>query len=77
MTAKSLGLPWSLEQIHLHLQKKDLTELDFEEEIAKIEEEEQLSIGSSNPDDLEDGDPNNPDDPNEPANDDDPVDDSA
>lgn len=39
MTAKSLGLPLSLESIHRKLQEKDYTELEFEEEMAKIEAE--------------------------------------
>jgi len=39
MTAKQLGLPWSKESIHRKLQEKDLTEMEFEEEMAAIEAE--------------------------------------
>jgi len=45
MTAKRLGLPLSLESIHRKLQEKDLTELEFEEEVGKIEEETDLAGG--------------------------------
>jgi hypothetical protein len=40
MTAKSLGLPLSLESIHRKLQEKDYTEMEFEEEMTLIEAEE-------------------------------------
>lgn len=39
MTAKTLGLPLSLESIHRKLQEKDYTELEFEEEMGMIEAE--------------------------------------
>lgn len=45
MTAKSLGLPLSLESIHRKLQEKDYTEMEFDEEMALIAEEEPTSGG--------------------------------
>lgn len=39
MTAKSLGLPLSLQSIHRKLQEKDFTEMEFEEEMDVIAEE--------------------------------------
>lgn len=39
MSAKALGLPWSKQSIHRKLQEKDLTEMEFEEEMAAIEAE--------------------------------------
>jgi len=39
MTAKSLGAPISKRTIHLNMQNKGLTELNYEEELAAIEEE--------------------------------------
>jgi len=56
VTAKNSGAPLSYETIHLWLQNKDVTELDFDEEIAKIEEEEDLVLGSMNSKDLVDDD---------------------
>jgi hypothetical protein len=41
MTAKSLGLPWSLESMHERMQARGLTDLTFEEEVAKMEKEAQ------------------------------------
>ncbi len=41
MQARRLGAPLSLKMIHRLMQKRDLTNLDFEEEIALIEEEQQ------------------------------------
>lgn len=65
ITAKNSGAPLAYETIHLWLQDQDVTDLDFEEELAKIEEEDELAIGSLNPtnlagdvtDDDEDDDP--------------------
>lgn len=55
IAAKNAGLPLSLESIHTLMQEKDFTSFDFDEELAKIEEEgEGLSFGSQNPEDLED-----------------------
>jgi hypothetical protein len=45
MTAKSLGLPLSLESIHRKLQEKDYTEMEFEEEMTLIEAEEPIAGG--------------------------------
>lgn len=42
MTAKNLGAPISLESIHRLLKKRGMTDLDFETEIAEIEEEPPL-----------------------------------
>lgn len=57
ITAKNSGAPISYETIHKWLQNKDITELDFEEEIRKIDEEDSnLSLGTSNPEDLEEDD---------------------
>lgn len=53
ISAKNMGAPISRETIHLWLQNKDVTDLDFEEELGKIEEEEPMP-GSTNPEDLED-----------------------
>ena len=39
MSAKALGLPWSKESIHRKLQEKDFTEMEFEDEMAAIEQE--------------------------------------
>jgi len=39
MSAKALGLPWSKESIHRKLQEKDFTEMEYEDEIAAIEDE--------------------------------------
>jgi hypothetical protein len=40
MNAKRLGAPISMETVHRYLKEKDLTVLEFEEELRKIEEEE-------------------------------------
>ncbi|AAT69536.1 62 kDa structural protein [Alphaproteobacteria phage PhiJL001] len=57
MAAKNVGAPISYETIHMWLQNMDVTELDFEEEIRKIQEEDaSLDLGMSNPDDLEEDD---------------------
>lgn len=52
VSARNLGAPISMETIHLWLQAKDVTDLDFEEEVAKIGEEELLGIGSQSSEDL-------------------------
>ena len=54
ITAKNSGAPIALRTIHTWLQNRDVTDLDFEEEVAMIEEEEDLALGSSNPEDLVD-----------------------
>lgn len=73
VSAKNAGAPISLETIHAIMREKDFTELDFEDELAKIEEEETLGMGATDPNDLP-NDPNNPDpnDPNAPDPEDDP-----
>lgn len=48
MTAKQLGAPISLKSIHRIMKKRDLTEMEFEDEVAEIEDEAQLALG--NPD---------------------------
>jgi hypothetical protein len=55
MAAKSMGAPFALQSIHKIMQEKDLTELDFEEELALIAGEEPLT-GSTNPEGPEDDD---------------------
>ena len=40
MTAKTMGAPISLRTIHNTMKEKDMTELEFEEELAEIESEE-------------------------------------
>ena len=52
MAARSTGAPISLQTIHTWLKSKDFTELDFEEEIDRIEAESELSLGAT-----EDGSP--------------------
>lgn len=42
MTAKSLGAPFSLKSIHELMRAKDLTQLEFDEEIREIEAEGEL-----------------------------------
>lgn len=67
MQAKAMGAPLSIQSIHDLLREKEMTELDFDDEMALIEEEDPLSGGASNdnssgnnaPDD--DGDPEDPD----------------
>lgn len=58
MTAKSLGLPLSNESIHRIMQQKDLTEMEFEEEIEKIQQEinlnEETGVGTEEDDNLND-----------------------
>lgn len=54
ITAKNSGAPLAYETIHLWLQNQDVTELDFEAEVAKIEEEEDLVLGSTNSEGLVD-----------------------
>ncbi len=47
MTAKALGAPLSLRTIHARMKERELTELDFEEEIAEIEKERDLDLDGS------------------------------
>jgi hypothetical protein len=42
MAAKSMGAPFSLRSIHALMREKDLTQLEFEEEIAELEAEADL-----------------------------------
>ena len=62
MSARNLGAPLSLETIHRIMQKKDFTEFDFEAELAKIDEEEALGLGATNPDTLPDDEEDSEDD---------------
>ncbi len=50
ITAKSIGAPISNASIHELMEEKGLTKLTLEEELALIEEEEPLGIGSSSDD---------------------------
>lgn len=53
ITAKNSGAPISFETIHNWMKGKDVTDLDFEEEVRMIEEEdENLSLGATNPEEL-------------------------
>jgi len=67
MTAKMAGAPLSLESIHNRLKEKDVTDLEFEEEMKKISDEEEQfgsTEGSTNDDgQVEDGGDDN-DEPN-------------
>lgn len=47
MTAKGLGAPISLKSIHDQMRDKDLTQLEFEEELAQLEAEADLELGMS------------------------------
>lgn len=42
MSAKAMGAPWSLESIHRMMQERGLTQMEFEEELAKIGDEAPL-----------------------------------
>ena len=44
MTAKALGAPISLRTIHDRMKERELTDLDFEEEIEEIEKEKDLDL---------------------------------
>lgn len=46
MQAKQLGLPLSLRSMHRMMQMNDMTEMDFEEENAQIEEEAASMLGT-------------------------------
>ena len=54
MTAKSLGAPFSLKSIHDQMRDKNLTEMEYEDELAEIEKEEPLTMGSENEEGPED-----------------------
>lgn len=45
MTAKSMGIPWSLRSIHERLQERGLTNKTWDEEVVEIEGEEDLELG--------------------------------
>jgi hypothetical protein len=47
MTARSMGAPISKETIHRMMSQHDVTELDFETEMAKIEEEDEAEMEAS------------------------------
>ena len=47
-----------MKTIHLIMQNADLTERTFEEELKEIEDEVDLAIGSSTPEDLPDDEEN-------------------
>lgn len=54
-TAKSLGAPISLRSIHRKMQDKDMTEMDYEEELAEIAREQPLTPGGEGAEDDEEG----------------------
>jgi hypothetical protein len=71
MTAKSLGAPLSLESIHKTMHDRGMTELTWDEELQKIEDEKALELAppaSTNPDGPAD-DPDQVDDPDSPDDD--------
>lgn len=57
MTARALGAPLSLMTIHARMQERELTDMDFEEEIEQIEKERELDLGGPQPmqEDLDTG----------------------
>jgi hypothetical protein len=62
MQAKAMGAPLSLKSIHDHFRKKDLTQKTFEDEMAEIEGERSLTMGTVlDPTKPEPGNENNPD----------------
>lgn len=62
MQAKAMGAPLSLKSIHDHFRKKDLTQKTFDEEMAEIEGERALTMGTVlDPTKPEPGNENNPD----------------
>lgn len=65
VSAKNAGAPISLETIHAIMREKDFTEFDFEEELDKIEEEETLGMGATDPADLPDDEDPDEEDPDE------------
>lgn len=44
MTAKALGAPISLRTIHDRMKERELTDMDFDEELAEIEKEKELDL---------------------------------
>lgn len=57
ISAKNLGAPISNQTIHDIMRDRDMTSSTFEEELARIEEEEVISIGSSRIEDNNDQQP--------------------
>lgn len=55
VSAKNAGAPISNETIHAWMRKKEVTNIDFDEEIEKISEEELLGVGSTASQDLPQG----------------------
>lgn len=47
MTARALGAPLSLRTIHDRMKERELTDMDFDEEIAEIEKERELDLDGS------------------------------
>lgn len=62
MTARSLGAPLSKRSIHRTMQKRDLTEMEYEDELAEIESEEPDTPGGTGVDDDGNVDDNDDDD---------------
>lgn len=54
MTAKSMGAPYSLRSIHGEMEKKDITAMTFEEEMAEIEKEQDGVLGTETGDPVDD-----------------------
>lgn len=62
MQSKAMGAPLSLKSIHDHFRKKDLTHKTFEDEMAEIEGERALTMGTVlDPTKPDPGNENNPD----------------
>jgi hypothetical protein len=59
MSAKQLGAPISIESIHNLMQQRGVTELSFEEELERIEKEQELEMLRSAPESM---DPDGPED---------------
>lgn len=53
MTAKSMGAPFSLRSIHELMREKDLTKMEFDDEIAELENEAELELGQPEPTEVE------------------------
>lgn len=72
MSGKSLGAPISLKTVHDNMQRRGMTQLNFEEELAQIEDEAGLELRPPIQKDPNKPDPNDPnadpnaDDPNDP-----------
>lgn len=53
MTAKTMGAPLSARSVHRLMREKDMTEMEFEEEVVEIESEAPLSGGTGEADEAQ------------------------